>query len=109
MPVSHPTLSCCSLLDDEERMMAGKSLMVRVDKVRELVGSFGPALLFRKLNGILNALEMQVEDGNYNRHAVSRLCEALLATAELYDIPYDLRGELEEAVCSVVALVEDRR
>ena len=89
--------------------MAGKSLMARVNKLRELVDSLGPAVAFRKLRGVLNALEMQVEDGNYQRHAVTRLCEALLATAELYDIPERLAGQLEQAACAVITLVEDRR
>jgi hypothetical protein len=89
--------------------MAAKTLTARVKKVRELVDSLGPAGRFRKLHGILNALEMQVEDGNYQRHAVTRLCEALLATAELYALPDDLAGDLEEAACAVVSFVEDRR
>ena len=90
-------------------MAAGKSLTARVKKVRELVDSLGPPVAFRKLHGVLNALEMQVEDGNYQRHAVTRLCEALLATAELYDIREDRARQLEEAACAVVTLVEDRR
>lgn len=89
--------------------MAGKSLAARVKKVRGLVDALGPALRYRKLHGVLNALEMQVEDGNYQRHAVARLCEALLATAALYEIPEDLGGQLEEAACAVVSLVEDGR
>jgi hypothetical protein len=89
--------------------MAGKSVMTRVKKVRELVDSLGPAVAFRKLHGVLNALEMQVDDGNYQRHAVTRLCEALLATVELYDIPVALAGQLEEAAGALVTLVEDRR
>jgi hypothetical protein len=59
--------------------------------------------------GIMNALEMQVEDGDYQRHAVARLCEALLATAELYDIPEDVRLRLEELICGLIDLVERRR
>ena len=89
--------------------MTGKSLMARVKKVRELVDSLGPAVAFRKLHGVLNALEMQVEDGDYQRHAVARLCEALLATAELYDISEGRAGQLEAAACAVVTLIEDRR
>ncbi len=89
--------------------MTGKSLMAKVKKVRELVDSLGPAVTFRKLQSVLNALEMQVEDTHYQRHAVTRLCEALLATAELYDIPERLAGQLEEAACAVVTLVEDRQ
>jgi hypothetical protein len=89
--------------------MADKTLVARVNKVRELVDLLGPAATFRKMHGVLGALEMQVEDGNYRRHAVTRLCEALLATAELYDIPEGLCGRLEEAACAVVTWVEDRR
>jgi hypothetical protein len=94
---------------DEVVVIAGKSLTAQVKKVRDVVDSLGSAVAFRKLLGILNALEMQIEDGDYQRHAVARLCEALLATAELYDIPADLAGQLEEAACAVVTLVEDRR
>lgn len=90
-------------------MKADKSLAARVKKVRELVDSLGSAVAFRKLHGILNALEMQVEDGNYQRHAVTRLCEALLATVELYGIPEPLTGQIEEAACALVTLVEDKR
>jgi hypothetical protein len=97
------------VLQVEVMVMAEKSLRARVKKVRELVDSLGPAVAFRKLRGVLGALEMQVEDGNYQRHAVARLCEALLATAELYYIPEELAQRLEEAACSVVSLVEDRR
>ena len=52
---------------------------------------------------------MQVDDGNFQRYAVTRLCEALLATAELYDVPDRLARQLEEAACAMVALVEERR
>ena len=89
--------------------MAGKSLRARVKKVRDLVDSLSPAIAFRKLHGILNALEIQVEDGIYQRHAVTRLCEALLSTTGLYAFPDGLSVQLEEAVCAVVMLVEDRR
>lgn len=89
--------------------MAGKSLTTRVKTVRTLIDSLGSALAYRKLHGVLNALEMQVEDEDYKRHAVTRLCEALLATAEMYNIPESLARRLEEAVCTVVTLVEDKR
>ena len=89
--------------------MSDKSLAARVKKVRGLVDSLGPAIRYRKLHGILNALEMQVEDGNHERHAVARLCEALLAASALYEIPEDLGGQLEEAACAIVSLAEDGR
>ena len=86
--------------------MARDRVAAAVKHVRGLLESFGPAITFRKVYGILNALEMQVEDGRYQRHAVVRLCEALLAAAEVYDIPEDSARELEELVCEVVGLVE---
>jgi hypothetical protein len=89
--------------------MAGKSVTAKVKKLRQVIDSLGTQVSFRKLHSLLNALEMQVKGGNYQHHAVTRLCEALLATAESYDIPEELAGQLEEAACAVVALVEDRR
>ena len=87
--------------------MTGKPVKARVKKLRQSVDSLGTPVAFRKLHGILDALEMQVDDGNYGRHAVTRLCEALLATAEMYDIPEGLGRQIEEAACAVVALVND--
>jgi hypothetical protein len=89
--------------------MADKPLTPEVKRIRSLVESLGPAVRFRKLHGVLNALEMQVEDGRYQRHAVARLCEALLATAELYTIPEPMRQQLEDLACKVVTRVEERR
>jgi hypothetical protein len=89
--------------------MAGKSVIAKVKKLRQVVDSLGAAAAFRKIHIILEALEMQVDDGNYQRHAVTRLCEALLATAELYDLPERLARQLEDEACAVVTLVEDRR
>jgi hypothetical protein len=88
--------------------MAGNPVTVAVKKVRAQIEALGPAIAFRKIHGILNALEMQVEDGRYQRHAVSRLCEAILATAQLYDIPEESARELRELVCGVVSLAERR-
>lgn len=89
--------------------MAGKSVSAKVKKLRRLVDSLGTDVTFRKLRSIQDALETQVDDGNYQRFAVTRLCEALLATAQSCDIPEQLSAQLEEAACAVVALVEDRR
>lgn len=88
--------------------MATKPLKSRVKELRELVDSLGPAAAFRKMHGILKALEMQVEDGRYQRHAVTRLCEALLATAELYSIPQEEADRLEALACGLVDLVESQ-
>ena len=89
--------------------MARNSVKSGVKRLREAVDSLGTPVEFHKLQAVLKALELQVDDGHYQRHAVNRLCEALLATAQLYDLPEELAGELEEAACVVVALVEDRR
>jgi len=84
-----------------------KSAMARVKKLRQLVDALGTARAYRKLHGILDALELQVDDGNYRSHAVTRLCEAFLATAELYDIPEAAARRMEGAACALVTLVED--
>ncbi len=88
--------------------MASKQVLAQVRRLRAHVESFGPPSAYRKMFGILNALEMQVEDGQYQRHAVARLCEALLATAELYDIPEHASERLETLACGVIELVEGR-
>ncbi len=89
-------------------MKARGPLMTAVRGVREQLESLGPPIVFRKLHGILNALEMQVDDGDYQRQAVARLCEALLATAALYDIPEDKAGRLEELTLGVIEQAERR-
>ena len=89
--------------------MARKSVKSEVKRLRETVDSLGTTVEFRKLHAILKALELQVDDGRYERHAVTRLCEALLATAQSYSVPEERAGKLEEAACAVVALVEGRR
>ncbi len=87
----------------------GDKLLKAVKDLRVCVESFGPPIAYRKLNGILNALAMQVEDGNYHRHAVVRLCEACLATAELYSLSDAQTQQFERLAIRIVALVEDRR
>ena len=89
--------------------MPRQSVKSGVKRLREAVDSLGTPVEFRKLQAVLRALELQVDDGHHARHAVTRLCEALLATAQSYDVPEELAGILEEAACAVVALVEDGR
>ncbi len=86
-----------------------RSALARVKKLRQFVDALGPPRAYRKLHGILDALESQLDDGNYSRHAVMRLCEAFLATAELYDIPEAPANRMEDAACALVTLVEERR
>jgi len=68
--------------------MARESVKSGVKRLREAVDSLGTPADFRKLEAVLKALELQVDDGHHQRHAVTRLCEALLATAQLYDVPH---------------------
>src|SRR5258708_3657770 len=89
--------------------MSTAFLTPQVKKVREIVESLGPPIDYRKLHGIVNALMMQVEDGCYDDDAVTLLCQALLASAETYEIPGATFDRLEAAACIVVTLVEDRR
>ena len=89
--------------------MARTQIKGRVKQIREQLETLRPARAFRKLFAIMNALEIQVEDGHYQRHAVERLCEALLATRELYDVPDDTAQRLEDLACEVVDHVGRRR
>ena len=86
-------------------MVDWKVLHEKVKRIRRFVESWGPLILVRKMNGILNALEMQVEDGKYQREAVVRLGEALLATTELYEIEGERLAKLEEMVGEMIVLV----
>ncbi len=89
--------------------MARKSVKSAVKKPRQAVDSLGAPAEFGKVQAVLSALELQVDDGDYQRHAVTRLCEALLATAQLYSVPEEVAEKVEEAACAVVTLVEDRQ
>jgi hypothetical protein len=89
--------------------MARNPVYAAVRPIREVVESLGEPIVYRKLHGILNALEMQVEDGRFQKHAVARLCEALLATAELYGVEEDAAGRLEEVACALIDLVQGGR
>ena len=63
-----------------------------VDAINELqntINSLGiPKMLVRKLNGIRNAIEMQVEDYRTVPEVVEHLCKAFLAQAKMYKEPY---------------------
>ena len=89
--------------------MARKSVKSAVKKLRQAVDFLGAPAECGKVQAVLNGLELQVDDGDYQRHAVTRLCEALLATAQLYSVPEKVSEELEKAACAVVTLVEDRQ
>jgi hypothetical protein len=57
-----------------------------LEEVRRVVDQLGPAILFRKLYGVLNAVEIQIEDGNYRSEAIRCLGEALREVAVFYEL-----------------------
>ena len=52
--------------------MAGTTTIGKVKELRPLVDSLGAEIEVRKVESILNAVELQVDDGNYHRYAVNR-------------------------------------
>ena len=68
--------------------------------VRAVVASFGAPLLFRKCYGILNAMEMHVEETPYSVEALQHLGKALEATARLYQVNQQGRTRLERALAT---------
>jgi hypothetical protein len=71
-----------------------------LDEVRAVVASFGAPIAFRKLYGILNALEMHVEETPYSVEALQHLGEALEATARLYRIDQQQSTTLTRALAT---------
>lgn len=64
-------------------MRYNKAGVKALDNVREVIESFGlPLIKARKFNGILNAIEMQIEDYGYTDDIVKALDKSLLALAE---------------------------
>ncbi len=63
-----------------------------VDAISELqntINSLGISItLVRKLNGIRNAIEMQVEDYRTVPEVLDHLCKAYLAQAKMFKEPY---------------------
>jgi hypothetical protein len=79
-----------------------------LDAVRAVVAWFGAPLLFRKLYGILNAMEMHVEESPYSVEALQHLGKALEATARLYQVDQHGRTRLENAVASFLSKVDKK-
>jgi hypothetical protein len=67
-----------------------------LEAVRAVVASFGAPITFRKLYGILNAMEMHVEETPYSVEALQHLGKALEATARLYRIDQQQSTQLHE-------------
>jgi len=77
-----------------------------LEAVRAVVASFGAPLVCRKLYGILNAMEMHVEESPYSVEALQHLGKALEATARLYHIDQQKRTQLERALATFLRKVE---
>jgi hypothetical protein len=79
-----------------------------LDEVRAVVASFGAPLSFRKLYGLLNAMEMHVEETPYSVEALQHLGKALEATARLYRIDQPKSTQLARALATFLSKVEKK-
>jgi hypothetical protein len=77
-----------------------------LEAVRTVVASFGAPLLFRKFYGILNAMEMHIEETPYSVEALQYLGKALEATARLYHVDQQKRTQLERAFATFLSKVD---
>jgi hypothetical protein len=56
-----------------------------LDEVRDIIASHNlPPIKQLKFNGIFNAMEMQIEDDDFNLEAVEHLGKAVIAVAKEY-------------------------
>jgi hypothetical protein len=79
-----------------------------LEAVRTVVASIGAPLLFRKLYGILNAMEMHVEETPYSVEALQHLGNALEATTRLYRIDQQKHIQLTRALATFLSKVEKK-
>ena len=73
--------------------------------IRAVVASLGAPIAFRKLYGILNAMEMQVEESPYSIEALQHLGQALEATVRLYQVDQPKSTQLERALATFLRKV----
>src|SRR4026207_352528 len=71
-----------------------------LDAVRVVVASFGASIAFRKLYGILHAMEMHGEESPYSVEALQHMGKAIEATARLYQVDQQKRTQLERALAT---------
>ncbi len=76
-----------------------------LDEVRAVVASFGAPIAFRKLYGLLNAMEMHVEETPYSVEALQHLGKALEATARLYQVDQQKHTQLARALATFLRTV----
>ena len=77
-----------------------------LDTVRAVVASFGAPIAFRKFYGILNVMEMHVEETPYSVEALQHLGKALEATARLYRIDQQKHTQMARALATFLRTVE---
>ena len=97
MPMEH---------QEESGHMYNQAGVDALDVVRAVVASFGAPIAFRKLYGILNAMEMHVEETPYSVEALQHLGKALEATVRLYRIDQQKSTQLERALATCLRKVE---
>jgi hypothetical protein len=90
---------------DGERMY-NQAGVDALDDVRAVVASFGAPIAFRKFYGILNAMEMHVEETPYSVEALQHMGKALEATARLYRIDQQQHTQLARALATFLRTVE---
>jgi hypothetical protein len=91
---------------EESGHMYNQAGVDALDDVRAVVASFGAPIAFRKLYGILNAMEMHVEETPYSVEALQHLGKALEATARLYRIDQKQHAQLDRALATFLSKVE---
>ena len=91
MPIEH---------QEDSGHMYNQTGVDALEVVRADVASFGAPIAFRKLYGILNAMEMHVEETPYSVEALQHLGKALEATARLYRIDQSKSTPLARALAT---------
>jgi hypothetical protein len=97
MPMEH---------QEESGHMYNQAGVDALDAVRVVVASFGAPIAFRKFYGILNAMEMHVEETPYSVEALQHLGKALEATARLYQADQQKRAQLARAFATFLSKVD---
>jgi hypothetical protein len=92
----------------ERERMYNQAGVDALENVRAVVASFGAPIAFRKLYGILNAMEMHVEETPYSVEALQHLGEALEATARLYQVDQQQHTQLARALATFLRTVEKK-
>jgi hypothetical protein len=91
---------------EESGPMNNQAGVDALDEIRAVVASFGAPIAFRKLYGLLNAMEMHVEETPYSVEALQHLGKALEATARLYQVDQQKHTQLEKVLATFLRKVE---